>query len=143
MAYGLLICFRYGTIGGMKLRRKSPDPVTHALEAAGLTTGEAKRLATAGTPLAIRGGVRLCSEGDYGLEAFVLVSGEAIVRLPGQDRTVAVGEVIGEIAALDPTRRRTATVETTTDSIVLAFDVRTFRALASEMTDLLVPERAA
>jgi CRP-like cAMP-binding protein len=125
------------------LRRKSPDPVTVALEAAGLSSDQARRLSTAGTPLLLRAGMQLCREGEFGLEAFVLVSGEAVVRLPGKDRTVAAGEVFGEIAALDPTRRRTATVETTADSVVLTYDVRTFRALAAEMTDLLSPERAA
>lgn len=127
----------------MLLRRKLQDPVIVALEAAGLTADEARRLSTAGTPLTMRPGVQLCREGEFGLEAFVLVSGEAKVRLPGKDRTVAAGEVFGEIAALDPTRRRTATVETTAESVVLTYDVRTFRALAAEMGDLLAPERAA
>ncbi len=127
----------------MKLRR-SPDPIVTALEAAGLSRVDAHRLSVKGTPLAMVAGTSLCLEGEVGLEAFVLVSGEAVVRLPeSTDRTVAAGEVIGEIAALDPTRRRTATVETTEDSVVLVFDVRTFRFLASEMRDLLVPERAA
>ena len=128
----------------MKLRRKNQDPVIEALRAAGLSTEEAHRLATTGTPLMVRPGVSLCREGEFGLEAFVLVSGEAVVRVGEEHaRTVAAGEVIGEIAALDPQRRRTATVETTTESVVLAYDVRTFRALASEMSELLVPERAA
>jgi CRP-like cAMP-binding protein len=91
----------------------------------------------------VRSGVPLCREGAVGLEAFVLVSGEAIVRLPGEDRTVVPGEVIGEIAALHPARRRTATVETTEDSVVLAFDLRTFRSLARDMGDVLAPSRAA
>ncbi|MEY2426373.1 MAG: family transcriptional regulator, cyclic receptor protein [Actinomycetota bacterium] len=128
----------------MKLRRTSPDPVVAALEAAGLSRGDAQRLSTSGTSLTMAAGTPLCFEGDVGLEAFVLVSGEAVVRLPeSTDRTVAVGEVIGEIAVLDPTRRRTATVETTEDSVVLVFDVRTFRFLAQDMSDVLAPERAA
>ena len=127
----------------MKFLRKTQDPVVVALEAAGLSAAQARRLATSGTPVAFRPGVELCREGDVGLEAFVLVSGEAVVRLPGKDRTVGVGEVFGEIAALDPKLRRNATVETTKKSVVLAYDVRTFRALADEMADVLVPDRAA
>jgi CRP-like cAMP-binding protein len=128
----------------MKLRRKFADPIAAALQDAGLSSDEATRLATAGTPLTVGRGVRLIREGEYGLEAFVLVSGEAVVRVGDEHaRTVAAGEVMGEIAALDPKIRRTATVETTEESVVLAYDVRTFRALAAEMTDLLVPERAA
>ena len=127
----------------MKFLRKDQDPVALALEAAGLPTSIAHRLATTGTPIHVRPGVRLCEEGDFGAEAFVLVSGEAVVRLPGKDRTLVAGEVFGEIAALNPQVRRNATVETTEKSVVLAYDVRTFRALASEMADVLVPDRAA
>ncbi len=126
----------------MKLRR-TEDRYVMALTAAGLSTRDARRLAMAGTALNVRPGVPLCREGDRGREAFVLVAGEAVVRLPGHDRTVAPGEVIGELATLDPDRRRNATVETTEDSIVLAFDVRTFRSLARDMGDVLTPNRAA
>ena len=126
----------------MKLRR-TEDRYVVALEAAGLSTRDARRLSMAGTAVNVRPGVPLCREGDAGLEAFVLVSGEAVVRLPGEDRTVAPGEVFGELAALHPDRRRNATVETTEDSIVLAFDLRTFRSLAREMADVLAPNRAA
>jgi CRP-like cAMP-binding protein len=127
----------------MKFRRKTQDPVVVALEAAGLSAEDARRLAISGTPVAMGSGVELCRKGEIGLEAFVLVSGEAVVRLPGKDRTVGVGEVFGEIAALDPKLRRNATVETTKDSVVLTYDVRTFRALADAMGDVLVPDRAA
>lgn len=124
-------------------RRTSPDPVTAALHANGLSLDRAKRLSAAGTALTLNAGTSLCVEGEFGHEAFVLVSGEAVVRLPEADRTVLAGEVIGEIAALDSLRRRTATVETTQQSVVLAYDVRTFRSLAAEMADILVPDRAA
>ncbi len=124
-------------------RRTSFDPVAAKLQSSGMSASHAQRLSRAGTAVAVRAGTSLCVEGEFGLEAFVLVSGEAIVRLPGAGRTVHAGEVIGEIAALDLLRRRTATVETTQDSMVLAYDVRTFRALADEMADVLVPDRAA
>jgi CRP-like cAMP-binding protein len=132
----------YETLDVMKFRRND-DPVAVALEDAGISADVARRLATAGTPLHVKPGVSLCREGDFGREAFVLVRGEAVVRYDGKKRTVAAGEVFGELAALDPKRRRNATVETTEASMVLAFDVRTFRALAADHAEVLVPDRAA
>lgn len=126
------------------LRRKLSDPVASALVAAGLSTDAALLLSASGTAVTVRPGTQLCREGEFGREAFVLVSGEAVVRLPETaDRTVQAGEVVGEIAALDSRRRRTATVEVTQESVVLAYDVRTFRQLAEGLSDLLVPNRAA
>lgn len=141
----MMIAFSYGTLGDMNLRRNVKDPIAQALEGAGMSTATAKRLAWTGTPIYVKPGVSLCREGDFGREAFVLVSGEAVVRRDpsGPVRTVAAGEVFGELAALTPGVRRNATVETTEESLVLAYDVRTFRALAGEIRDVLVPERAA
>jgi CRP-like cAMP-binding protein len=127
----------------MKLRRSASDPVVIALEGAGLEPEVARRLAVAGTPMRVEAGVELCREGDFGREAFVLVSGEAVVRYRGTERALLVGEVFGELAVLNPTRVRNATVETTEPSTVLVFDVRTFRHLAEEISDVLAPERAA
>jgi CRP-like cAMP-binding protein len=127
----------------MKLRRTSTDPVVVALEDAGLDSDVAVRLASTGTPIRVKSGVQLCREGDFGKEAFVMVSGEAVVRYGDDSRTLEPGEVFGELAALNPTRRRNATIETTEPSLVLVFDVRTFRHLAGEIADVLVPERAA
>ena len=39
--------------------------------------------------------------------------------------------MIGELATLDPFARRNATVRTTKPSLVLVYDVRTFRSLAA------------
>lgn len=124
-------------------RRKDSDAIADALRGAGLEPTVARRLARAGTAVRVEPGTALCREGEFGREAFVLVSGEAVVRLPENDRTVGVGEVFGEIAALDATRQRTATVETTEPSIVLVYDVPTFRFLATQHRDVLVPKRAA
>lgn len=144
MGLGVVICLMHGTLGGMNfLRRKYEDPVAAALVAAGLSTDAAHLLSRSGTAVTLQPGTQLCAEGEFGHEAFVLVSGEAVVHLPENNRTVAAGEVIGEIAALDPQRTRTATVETTKQSVVLAYDVRTFRTLAEKFADVLVPERAA
>ncbi len=126
------------------LRRKNFDPIAAQLVAAGLSTDAAHLLSRSGTAVTLQPGVPLCREGQFGREAFVLVSGEAVVTQDADEvRTVAAGEVIGEIAALDSRRTRTATVETTKRSVVLAYDVATFRVLAEKFNDLLVPSRAA
>jgi CRP-like cAMP-binding protein len=126
----------------MKLRRASIDPVTLALESAGLDADVAARLAANGTPMPVPAGLNLCQEGEFGREAFVLLSGAAVVRYGDTERELQIGEVFGELAVLDPTRRRNATITTTKPSVVLVFDVRTFRFLAGEIAEL-APERAA
>lgn len=126
------------------LRRKSFDPIAERLVAAGLSTDAAHLLSRNGTAVTVQAGVPLCTEGQYGREAFVLVSGGAVVTSQDEQlRTVGAGEVIGEIAALDSRRTRTATVETTQTSVVLAYDVSTFRVLAERFSDVLAPNRAA
>jgi CRP-like cAMP-binding protein len=126
----------------MKLRRITTDPVIIALEAAGLDADVAARLAANGTPMQVAAGFDLCEEGEFGREAFVLVSGAAVVRYRGTERELQIGEVFGELAVLNPTQRRNATITTTKPSVVLVFDVRTFRVLAGEISEL-APERAA
>ena len=134
----------HGTLRGMNFLRRKTDPLAEKLVAAGLSADAALLLSRSGTALTLPSGVRLCSEGQFGYEAFVLVSGEAVVTHDEEVlRTVAAGEVIGEIAALDATRTRIATVETTKESVVLTYDVRTFRVLAEQLSEVLVPQRAA
>lgn len=127
----------------LSLPTRRKDPVVTALEGLGVRSRHAKLLAATGTLLTVDAGDVLCREGDLGAEAFLLVDGEALVHWSSGDRIAGPGEVLGEIAALNPTVRRTATVETTKPSTILVYDVRTFRALATEMKDLLAPKRAA
>lgn len=128
----------------MAMPFRTKDPVVTALESVGVRSRDAKLLASTGTVMNLPAGKTLCKEGDHGSEAFFLVEGEAEVRTPdGERRVASAGEVLGEIATLNPRVRRTATVETTKPSTVLVYDVRTFRALAVEMKDLLRPKRAA
>ena len=122
---------------------RSKDPVVNALQVAGVRSRDAKLLASTGTVMNLPAGKTLCREGDHGAEAFFLVQGEAVVKHQDGERHASAGEVLGEIAALNPRVRRTATVQTTKPSMVLVYDVRTFRALAVEMKDLLRPKRAA
>jgi CRP-like cAMP-binding protein len=127
----------------MALRRT--DPIARQLEVLGVPRDAAELLSQRGTFLQLPAGTTLCTEGERGLEAFLLVDGEANVVLSGDVIPVGPGSVIGELATLDPRRTRNANVVAATDVDVLVFDVRTFRSLA-EQADLharLVPERAA
>lgn len=120
------------------------DPVVAKLRSLGIADEAAKRLVASGTPLDVPGDVDLCVEGTRGEEAFVILEGHATVKLPEGDVRVGPGDVVGEIAALDPHARRTATVTTDGPVTVLVYDVRSFRSLADgELHDLLVPERDA
>jgi CRP-like cAMP-binding protein len=126
------------------MRRSPRDPFTSALRRLGFSESAAARLARHGTPVDLDAGVPLCIEGDFGAEAFLLVEGEAVVQLADREVRVGPGSIIGELAALDPSKRRNATVRTAGRCLVLVYDVQTFRSLAaSDLHDLLVPQRAA
>lgn len=124
------------------MRRTFRDPRIQALRNIGFSDSAARRLSTAGTPIDIDADVALCTKGTRGEEAFLLLEGSAVVDLGDHTIEVGPGAVIGEIAALDPLIRRNADVRTTERSLVLVFDVQTFRGLAaSDLRGVLVPER--
>jgi CRP-like cAMP-binding protein len=125
------------------MRRSPRDPLARRLRALGLPEPTARRLAQAGTPIDLPAGAALCTEGERGTEAFVLVDGHARVELPDGDVVVGPGDVIGELATIDPFARRNATVRTTEPSLVLVYDVQTFRSLATlpQLRPVLVPDR--
>jgi voltage-gated potassium channel len=120
------------------------DPVIAQLRALGLSPSAARRLSQAGTPMDLPAGATLCTKGDLGQEAFLLLEGEATVDLGHQVIHVGPGAIIGETATLDPFARRNATVRAVGPIVALVYDVRTFRSLAStDLHELLVPDRAA
>ena len=120
------------------------DPMTTKLRSLGFSESAARRLAQAGTPIDLDPGVALTTKGERGGEAFVILEGEAVVELETGPVRVGPGAVVGEIAALDPLLRRNATVTTATRTLVLVYDVQTFRSLAaSDLHAVLVPERRA
>lgn len=126
------------------MRRSPRDPMARTLRTLGFADSAARRLAAAGTPIDIVEGTALTTKGERGEEAFLLLEGEAIVDLGDTEVVVGPGAVIGELAAIDPHARRNATVRTTEDSLVLVYDVQTFRALAaSDLHPVLVPQRTA
>ena len=69
-------------------------------------------------------------EGERGTQAFLLLEGQAEVHLADEQVMVGAGDVVGELATLDPHRRRNVTVVAAGPIKVLVYDVRTYRALA-------------
>lgn len=121
------------------------DPIAQQLETIGFDRTAAELLSRGGTILSVPAGATLCREGERGLEAFLVLEGDAEVILPDRRVHIGAGEVVGELATLDHTRTRNATVVAATDLLVLVFDVRTFSALADRPTlrRVLRPERVA
>ena len=127
----------------MRLRRL--DQVAHRLEELGFPRDAARRLSAAGTLLHLDAGYVLCREGERGTQAFLLLEGETEVRFGDESVLVGAGEVVGELATLDPHRRRNATVLANGPVEVLVYDVKTYRSLAKvdDLRSRLVPARAA
>lgn len=125
------------------LRRS--DPIAHQLVALGFARAAAQQLSRAGTIVSVGAGATVCREGERGLEAFLILDGEAQVLLGDRTVTLGPGEVVGELATLDRTRMRNATVVAATDLLALVFDVRTFAALADDpaLHGALRPDRVA
>ena len=121
------------------------DPIAHRLTELGIDRRAAAVLSTHGTAVDLEAGRVLCREGERGTQAFLLVEGEAEVTTPASVIRIGPGEVVGELATLDPGRTRNATVSTTTPVRVLVFDVGTYRFLASreELRGRLAPVRTA
>lgn len=127
----------------MSFRRH--DPIADQLAGLGVSAAAAQRLSQAGTLLDLAPGTTLCTEGERGTQAFFLLDGNATVLTAEGALTVGPGAVVGELATLDRTRHRNATVVTDGPVAALVFDVGTFRSLADDedLHGLLAPQRAA
>lgn len=127
------------------ISRRHPDPVVVELRALGLGRAAAEKLSSQGTVVRVRDGATLCVEGERGNQAFVILDGTAHVLVDAAVITVGPGSVVGELATLDRSRTRNATVVAAGPLDVLVYDARTFRSLAAdpELHDRLAPERAA
>ena len=126
------------------MRNRRVDVVAERLETLGYSRAAARQLSMSGTLLHLDAGSVLCREGERGTQAFLLLRGEAEVSLGDRSVLVPAGQVVGELATLDPRRLRNATVEAAGPVEVLVFDVATYRSLArfEELRTHLVPERS-
>lgn len=143
--YGGMVPFRSERWHGDVMFTRRTNPVVARLGALGLPRPAADQLSMAGTLVSLPAGTILCREGERGMQAFLLLEGTADVQLTDHVVTVGPGEVIGELATLDWTRTRNATVVAASDVLVLVFDAGTYRSLARDeaLRHRLAPERAA
>ena len=92
------------------------------------------RIAELCTEVSVRAGEVLCREGGPGHEFFVLEEGSAVATVRGEQVAVfGAGDFFGELALLDGSGARTATVTAQTDAGVLVLT-------AAEFHDLLESE---
>jgi CRP/FNR family cyclic AMP-dependent transcriptional regulator len=94
---------------------------------------ELKHLAPLVDEVRVPAGKVLISEGRGGEEAFVIVSGTASVTLDGTElRTVGAGETVGEMALLEPSALRSATVTATSEMELLVLGARAFNTVLTK-----------
>ena len=81
------------------------------------------------TTVKVLAGSVLCSQGDYGQEAFIIVDGDAEVSVGGTSiARLGVGAMVGEMALLEH-GFRSATVIAITPMTVLAMSARDFNSI--------------
>jgi CRP-like cAMP-binding protein len=98
----------------------------------GCPRAELIALSRHGTPLPVRAGTVICREGTPGLEAFIILAGEATVSLAGkQIARLGPGDVCGEMALLEQAPRA-ASVTAVTPLEVLVLSPGDFRTLLSD-----------
>jgi CRP-like cAMP-binding protein len=82
------------------------------------------------TTVSVPGGRALCHEGDIGREMFLVSAGRVLVSRGGQMlTTLDAGDWFGEIAMLDPARRRTASVAAASGVSLFVIDRRATNAI--------------
>ncbi len=92
-----------------------------------------ERIAALGEPVDVEAGATVIEQGDVGLEAFVVRSGELQVSVSGQAvATAGPGSIVGEMALIDR-RPRSASVTALTDSVVISYDAKQFQAIVDEL----------
>lgn len=98
---------------------------------------ELKHIAPMVDEVRIPAGKVLISEGRGAEEAFVIVSGTASITRDGTElRSAGAGETVGEMALLDPTSLRSATVVASTDMEVLVIGARAFHTMLTKHPDV-------
>lgn len=98
---------------------------------AGLSRRDIRRVAALGDVVEAPAGRALTTQGEFGLEFFVIVGGTATVTHDGVDvAQLGPGDFFGELALVDRTRR-TATVTANTPMRLLVIHTSAFASLLS------------
>jgi len=96
----------------------------------GASRQELHALARAGTEMVLPAGRVLMEEGEWGREAYLILEGHVDVAICGSVvARLGTGEIVGELAIIDPRRPRMATVRADDTVRVLVFDMRSYRSV--------------
>ena len=99
-----------------------------------LSERERERVARWADEVDVQAGRPLIGQGQIGWEFFVIEDGTAEVSVDGERRgDLGPGDFFGEIALLEESRRRTATVVARTPMTLIVMNGRDFRYMAREM----------
>ena len=118
----------------MLLRRRidTPNPLVGSALATAVPSAELETVMRRGTIVDVEADVALINEDTFGREFLVILSGS--VEVSRDDAVVAslgAGDIVGEIALLENTRRN-ATVVSSSAAQVLAFNRREFVTVLDE-----------
>lgn len=97
----------------------------------------AERLVAAGKLIAVPTGTAFINQGDYTSDVFFIISGRVEVRVNG--KAVANrfnGDLIGEMAAIEPSQPRSASVICTEMTVLLKVSEAEFSAAAEQFPDV-------
>ena len=118
----------------MLLRRRfdTPDPLVGTTLAAAVPAAELETVMRRGTIVDVDAGVALINENTFGREFLVILDGTVdVLRDDAVVASLGSGDIVGEIALLENTRRN-ATVVATSGAQVLAFNRREFVTVLDE-----------
>lgn len=99
---------------------------------------ELKSIRSRCMPIRLPAGREVLGEGDRGQECVIVVEGALDIEQNGNViATAGPGEIVGEIAVIEgAASRRTATVTTASESVLLVFGASDFRRLMSEHPEI-------
>lgn len=105
---------------------------------AGADHKELVEISKATTEIDLEVGAVLTTQGEVGREAFIVVEGEAVVTVDGDEvARLGPGACVGEIALLDK-GLRSATVTAATPMKVLVLDPREFKGLMLKVPTIAI-----
>jgi CRP/FNR family transcriptional regulator, cyclic AMP receptor protein len=111
----------------------------------GLTEAQRRMLARLVDELDADPGDVLMEEGDFGYEAIFIEDGTAEIRQGGETvNTVGRGQIVGELALVDPDGKRTSTVVAVSPLRALSLTSHAVREVQARMPDVAAAiDRAA